>query len=153
MRVQSRAEDRTPAHPSLPLPKTPPLDIPLVHSIFNQMVKRQPLNRTFHALADPTRRRILERLSRGGARVTELARPHRMSLPAISKHLRVLEAAGLVVRTRVGREHHIHADPKPLQKARDWIALYADVWRQQLNALDAYLAEAQGKHRPKDGKD
>lgn len=101
------------------------------------------LDATFHALADPTRRGILEQLSRGQTRVTDLARPYRISLPAVSKHLRVLEDAGLVIRSRVGREHRIRIDPQPIQRARDWISLYADVWQEQFDALDAYLKEAQ----------
>jgi len=106
------------------------------------MVKRSSLDQTFHALADPTRRGILEQLSRGSARVTDLARPYRMSLPAVSKHLALLEEAGLVVRTRVGREHVIRPNPEPIGEVKDWIELYATVWQQQFDALDAFLAGA-----------
>lgn len=110
------------------------------------MVKRRsPLDATFAALSDPTRRGILEQLSRGQTNVTDLARPYRMSLPAISKHLRVLERAGLIVRSRQGREHRLRVDPKPIRRARDWIALYAEFWEQQFDALDQYLEEAQKK--------
>jgi DNA-binding transcriptional ArsR family regulator len=79
------------------------------HAIVNQMVKYSPvvLNRTFAALADPTRRRILAHLARGDTRVTDLARPYAMSLPAVSKHLRVIEKAGLLRRRRYGRVHEM----------------------------------------------
>ena len=107
------------------------------------MVKRSGiLDATFAALSDPTRRGILEQLSRGQTRVTDLAQPYRMSLPAVSKHLRVLERAGLIVRSRVGREHRIRVDPKPIEQARDWIAMYAEVWQRQFDALDDYLQQA-----------
>jgi DNA-binding transcriptional ArsR family regulator len=102
---------------------------------------RDSLSKTFSALSDPTRRGILERLSRGETRVTKLAEPYRMSLPAISKHLRVLEQACLIRRSRVGREHRIRIDPKPLERARDWIAIYADAWRHQFEALERYLQD------------
>ena len=108
------------------------------------MVKRsRALDATFAALADPTRRGILEQLARGESRVTDLARPYRISLPAVSKHLRVLEDAGLIRRERVGREHRIRVDPQPIQRARGWIARYADVWQRQFDALDAYLKKSQ----------
>ncbi len=107
------------------------------------MVNNESLDRTFAALADPTRRGILEQLSRGETRVTELARPYRMSLPAVSKHLRVLEKAGLILRARHGREHRIRVDPQPIRRARDWISFYADAWQQQFDALDEYLQAAQ----------
>lgn len=85
------------------------------------MVKYSPatLNRTFAALADPTRRRILAHLARGDRRVTELARPHAMSLPAVSKHLRVLEKAGLLRRRRYGRVHEMRLNAEPLKKPRN----------------------------------
>lgn len=98
------------------------------------MVKRG-LDATFAALADPTRRGILEQLSRGPSRVTDLAEPYRISLPAVSRHLRVLEDAGLVVRSRVGREHRIRVDPAPIERARAWIGIYAEAWTRQLDAL------------------
>src|SRR5438046_9132538 len=87
--------------------------------ILNRMVKYPPtsLNRTFAALADPTRRRILAHLARGDKCVTHLARPHAMSLPAVSKHLRVLEKAGLLRRRRYGRVHEMQLDAKPLKTA------------------------------------
>lgn len=107
------------------------------------------LDATFSALSDPTRRGILEQLAAGQHNVTELARPYEMTLPAISKHLRVLERAGLIVRHRVGREHRIRANPAPIQNAREWITHYAEGWRRQFDALDDFLrslpvAEASG---------
>src|SRR5438132_10368886 len=79
------------------------------------------LNRTFAALADPTRRRILAHLARGSSRVTHLARPHAMSLPAVSKHLRILEKAGLLRRRRYGRVHEMQLEATPLKQAAQWV--------------------------------
>src|SRR5256886_13678732 len=92
------------------------------------MVKHSPrtLNQTFAALADPTRRRILAHLARGDRRVTDLARPHAMFLPAISKHLRVLEKAGLLRRRRYGRVHQMQLDAKPLKQAAQWVEEYLE---------------------------
>jgi DNA-binding transcriptional ArsR family regulator len=109
--------------------------------IVNQMVKYSPatLNRTFAALADPTRRRILAHLAHGDLRVTDLARPHAMSLPAVSKHLRVLEKAGLLRRRRYGRVHEMHLDAKPLKKAAQWVQEYRNFWEGSLDRLAEYL--------------
>jgi DNA-binding transcriptional ArsR family regulator len=105
------------------------------------MVKYSPatLNRTFAALADPTRRRILAHLARGDRRVTDLARPHAMSLPAVSKHLRVLEKAGLLRRRRYGRVHEMQLDAKPLKQAAQWVEEYRKFWEGSLDRLAAYL--------------
>ncbi len=97
------------------------------------------LNRTFAALADPTRRRILAHLSRGDRCVTDLARPHAMSLPAVSKHLRVLENAGLLRRRRYGRVHQLKLEAKPMQEAIRWIEEYRKFWDGSLDRLAAYL--------------
>lgn len=103
---------------------------------------RQPqLDRTLTALADPTRRAILQRLSRGEARVTDVARPFAMSLNAVSKHVRVLERARLVRRRRAGREHLLSLDPAPLDEAAAWIDAQRAAWTARLDALDALLAE------------
>jgi DNA-binding transcriptional ArsR family regulator len=109
--------------------------------IVNRMVKYSTttLNRTFAALADPTRRRILAHLARGDRRVTDLARPHAMSLPAVSKHLRVLEKAGLLRRRRYGRVHEMQLDAKPLKKAAQWVEEYRKFWEGSLDRLAAYL--------------
>jgi DNA-binding transcriptional ArsR family regulator len=97
------------------------------------------LNKTFAALADPTRRRILAHLARGDQRVTELARPHAMSLPAVSKHLRVLEKAGLLRRHRYGRVHEMQLDAEPLKQAAQWVEEYRKFWEGSLDRLAAYL--------------
>jgi DNA-binding transcriptional ArsR family regulator len=114
------------------------------------MVNRpDALSTTFAALADPTRRGILEQLAAGETRVTRLAEPYRLSLPAVSKHLRVLERARLIRRARVGREHRIRIDPTPLDAARNWMALYADAWRHQLESLARFLQATAGDEAPK----
>lgn len=93
---------------------------------------KDALDATFSALSDPTRRGILAQLAEGQEKVTELARPYRMSLPAISKHLRILERAGLITRTRAGREHRIRIDPKPIREAMDWMTMYAEAWEHRV---------------------
>ena len=97
------------------------------------------LNRTFAALADPTRRQILAHLARGDRRVTDLAQPHEMSLPAVSKHLRVLEKAGLLRRRRRGRVHEMQLNAAPLKKAAQWVEEYRKFWEGSLDRLAAYL--------------
>lgn len=103
------------------------------------------LNDTFAALADPTRRRILAQLARGDQRVTCLARPHAMSLPAISKHLRVLEKAGLLRRRRYGRVHEMQLQARPMKQASEWIAKYRAFWEDSFDRLADYLEQVQGK--------
>ena len=105
------------------------------------MVKYNPqtLNRTFAALADPTRRRILKHLASGDRCVTDLARPHPMSLPAVSKHLRVLENAGLIRRKRYGRVHELKLEALPMKKAARWIEEYRRFWEGSLDRLADYL--------------
>jgi len=109
--------------------------------LLNQVVKysSRTLNRTFAALADPTRRRILAHLARGDTCVTHLAKPHAMSLPAVSKHLRVLEKAGLLRRRRYGRVHEMRLDAKPLQQAAQWVEEYRKFWQGSLDRLAEYL--------------
>lgn len=107
----------------------------------------QSLNRTFAALADPTRRRILEHLAGGDRCVTDLARPYSMSLPAVSKHLRVLERAGLVQRKRDGRVHRLKLEAKPMQQAQAWIEEYRKFWEESFDRLDEYLKQLQTKER------
>ena len=91
------------------------------------------------ALSDPTRRAILQRLSQGEARVTELARPFAMSLNAVSKHILVLERAGLVRRRRSGREHRLSFNPEPLEAPATWIERQRAFWTARLDALEAAL--------------
>ena len=101
----------------------------------------QHLDHTFAALSDPTRRAILARLAEGDASVGELAEPFDVSLPAISKHVRVLENAGLVKRTKHGRIHRLELIAAPLRDAAAWIAFYQHVWEGQLDRLAAYIAD------------
>lgn len=102
------------------------------------------LTRLFHALADPTRRRLLAQLTRGPAKVTELARPFHMSLPAVSKHLRILEEAGLISRTIDGRVHRMSLIGGPLQQVEVWMDPFRSYWEQTLGALGQDLE----KHPP-----
>ncbi len=99
------------------------------------------LDRTFAALSDPTRRAILARLATGEVSVGELAEPFEMSLPAVSKHVKVLEEAGLLQRTRDGRVHRLSLDPAPMQEASEWIDRYRAFWEGRLDALARYLKE------------
>lgn len=105
------------------------------------MVNNISLDRTFAALADPTRRAILSRLALGEANVSEIAEPFSISLPAISKHLRVLENAGLLVRRKEGRTHHCHLHPEPLGDAVQWIEEARQFWGARLDALSEFLAK------------
>src|SRR5687767_9345904 len=105
--------------------------------MLEQLVKRarDPLDATFGALADPTRRAIVERLTRGEASVGELAEPFDISLAAISKHLTVLEQAGLVVRMKEGRVRHCSLIEEPMRDALEWIATCGRFWEEQLDSL------------------
>ena len=102
-----------------------------------------PLNTTFAALADPTRRAILARLSRGEATVTELAAPFAMSLPAVSKHLKVLQRAGLIEQGRQAQWRPCRLRPERLRDVADWIGEYRRLWEASFDRLDAYLQELQ----------
>jgi len=103
------------------------------------------LSITFAALADPTRRAILARLSSGEASVTELAEPFDMSLPAISRHLKVLEHAGLIARGRDAQWRPCRLQARPLEEASDWIEQYRRFWEESLDRLGDYLQELQKK--------
>jgi DNA-binding transcriptional ArsR family regulator len=103
------------------------------------------LDMTFAALADPTRRAILARLAMGETSVTELAQPFAISLPAISKHLKVLERAGLITRGRAAQWRPCRLEADPLRDAADWLEHYRRFWEQSLDRLEAYLKELQGK--------
>jgi DNA-binding transcriptional ArsR family regulator len=104
-----------------------------------------PLSATFAALADPTRRAILARLSAGETSVTELARPFAMSGPAVTKHLKVLEKAGLISRSREAQWRPAKLEAAPLKAVTDWLADYRRHWEQSFDRLDDYLAEIQKK--------
>jgi DNA-binding transcriptional ArsR family regulator len=110
------------------------------------------LSTTFAALADPTRRAILARLCTGAASVTELAEPFAMSLPAVSKHLKVLERAGLVARGRAAQWRPCRLEAGPLRDAADWLEHYRRFWEQSFDRLDDYLRELQARERS-DGRD
>ncbi|MBM3289015.1 MAG: helix-turn-helix transcriptional regulator [Candidatus Hydrogenedentes bacterium] len=100
------------------------------------------MDRTFFALGDPTRRAVLQRLTHGPATVGDLARPFSMSMQAVSKHLRVLEQAGLVRKTKAGRERLIALEVGPLREAGDWIGAYRQFWEGRLDSLAEVLNEA-----------
>ena len=103
------------------------------------------LSTTFAALADPTRRAILARLALGEATVTELAEPFEMSLPAISKHLKVLEQAGMIAQSREKQWRPRRLEPQALKEAADWLDYYRQFWEQSFDRLDAYLKMLQAK--------
>jgi DNA-binding transcriptional ArsR family regulator len=105
------------------------------------------LSSTFSALADPTRRAILARLATGECSVTELAAPFDMSLPAVSKHLRVLERAGLVIRRRDAQWRHCRLDATPLKEIADFTEHYRRLWEERLGRLDDYLKELKAKEK------
>jgi DNA-binding transcriptional ArsR family regulator len=105
------------------------------------------LSATFAALADPTRRAILARLALGETTVTELAQPFEMSLPAVSKHLKVLERAGLIARGREAQWRPCRIEPRALKDVDAWLERYRRFWDQSLDRLDAYLRELQAKEK------
>jgi len=107
------------------------------------------LTLTFSALADPTRRAILARLAKGEASVQELAKPFRISLPAISKHLKVLEKAKLIRRGKTAQWRPCRIEATPLKEASDWIAKYSEFWEQSFDRLDEYLKELQANEQSK----
>jgi len=107
------------------------------------------LSATFAALADPTRRRILSHLTRGESSVTDLARPFKMTLPAVTKHLKVLERAGLITRGREAQWRPCRLQAKPLREVADWVQQYREFWEERLDRLEDYLHELQGKEKPK----
>jgi DNA-binding transcriptional ArsR family regulator len=108
------------------------------------------LSATFAALADPTRRAILARLASGECSVTELAEPFEMSMPAVSKHLRVLERAGLIARGRVAQWRPCRIEAAPLKDVADWTERYRHLWEQRLDRLDAYVRELHAKEQAKE---
>jgi DNA-binding transcriptional ArsR family regulator len=118
--------------------------------LFNHLVHNDgpdPLSATFAALADPTRRAILARLAQGESSVTELAEPFEMSLPAISKHLKVLERAGLIARGREAQWRPCRLEPDALKPVDTWLEDYRQLWNERLDRLDAYLQGLQAKER------
>ena len=108
-----------------------------------------PLSSTFAALADPTRRAILGRLTLGETSVTDLAKPFNMSMPAVSKHLKVLERAGLIARGRSAQWRPCRLEAGPLKEIAGWIEEYRRFWEQSFDRLDGYLREIQTKEPEK----
>jgi DNA-binding transcriptional ArsR family regulator len=115
--------------------------------LLQETAAADPLSATFAALADPTRRAILGRLTSGEASVTELAEPFEMSLPAVSKHLKVLERAGLISRSRDAQWRPCRLDAGPLKEVSDWVEHYRRFWEQSFERLDDYLRELKAKEK------
>lgn len=111
------------------------------------------LSVTLAALADPTRRAILAQLAQGEATVTELAEPFEMSLPAVSKHLKVLERAHLITRSRDAQWRPCRLNPEPLKDLANWLEHYRQFWEHSFDRLDAYLQELQAQESQQDGKE
>lgn len=105
------------------------------------VIEADELTAVFSALADPTRRSILMRLMQGDASVAELARPFEMSQPAVSKHLKVLETAGLISRHSVSTSRYSHLEARPLKEANEWMQKYKEFWNESFDRLDEALAE------------
>ncbi|PZM84352.1 MAG: transcriptional regulator [Candidatus Melainabacteria bacterium] len=114
------------------------------------MPSQDQLSTTFAALADPTRRAILARLAAGESSVTDLAEPFAMTLPAITKHLKVLERAGLISRTREAQWRPCRLEAKPLQQAADWVEQYRKFWEDSLDRLEEYLSDLQARENQED---
>jgi DNA-binding transcriptional ArsR family regulator len=117
------------------------------------IVPQDPLSTTFAALADPTRRAILARLALGESSVTELSKPFDISAPAISKHLKVLERAGLITRGRAAQWRPCRIEPGALRGVDDWLERYRRLWEEKLDRLDAYLQELQAQEKKRGRKD
>jgi DNA-binding transcriptional ArsR family regulator len=113
-------------------------------------MRTDPLSTTFAALADPTRRAILSRLIAGQRSVTELAEPFDMSMPAVSKHLRVLERAGLIARGRDAQWRPCRIEAGPIKQVADWAERYRHIWEGRLDRLDDYLQELKKTDTPKE---
>lgn len=108
----------------------------------------RPIDSVFRALSDPTRRQVLERLSRSPASVSELAAPFEMALPSFFEHLKVLESAGMVRSRKTGRVRTYQLAPRRLRIAEDWLSRQRTVWEQRFDQLDSYLMELKEKDRP-----
>jgi DNA-binding transcriptional ArsR family regulator len=115
-------------------------------------VTQDHLSATFAALADPTRRAILARLTSGEASVNELAEPFDMSLPAISKHLKVLERAGLISHSQDAQRRPRRLEPQRLKEIAEWLGTYREFWEASFSRLDDYLEELQTKEKPRERK-
>jgi DNA-binding transcriptional ArsR family regulator len=115
-------------------------------------MRTDSLSATFAALADPTRRAILARLASGECSVTELAQPFEMSMPAVSKHLRVLERAGLIARRRDAQWRPCRIEGAPLKEVADWTEHYRDIWEDRLDRLGKYLQHMKSKEEKSHGR-
>ena len=122
----------------------------ILKSMLHRRAAREPVDRVFHALADPNRRIIVERLSRGPATVSELAQPLPMSLSAVVQHLQVLQGSGLVRSEKVGRVRTCRIDPAALRPVERWIGARRSSWERRFDRLGEYLA--QGNDEPKEGR-
>jgi len=111
--------------------------------MLNAILEPDHLSSTLNALADPTRRAVLSRLARGEAMVSELAAPFAISLPAVSRHLRVLESAGLILRGRAAQWRPCRLRPAPLKEVAAWVGQYRQMWEQNLDQLEDYLSDIQ----------
>jgi DNA-binding transcriptional ArsR family regulator len=118
----------------------------------NRRVSVERLNLAFGALADPTRRAILSRLASGEASVSDLARPFKMSLPAVSKHLKVLQRAGLVTQGREAQWRPCRLEAAPLKEVADWVERYRVYWEQSFDSLEDYLLKVQSKEEKRGRK-
>ena len=116
------------------------------------MMRTDPLSAAFAALADPTRRAILARLATGECSVTELAEPFEISMPAVSKHLRVLERAGLVARWREAQRRPCRIEAGPLKEVADWTEHYRHIWEDRLDRLGKYLQQVKSKEEKSHGR-
>ena len=116
------------------------------------MMRTDPLSAAFAALADPTRRAILARLATGECSVTELAEPFEMSMPAVSKHLRVLERAGLIARWREAQRRPCRIEAGPLKEVADWTEHYRQIWEDRLDRLGKYLRQVKSKEEESHGR-
>jgi DNA-binding transcriptional ArsR family regulator len=120
--------------------------------VLRETTSADPLSATFAALADPTRRSILARLTSGEASVTELAEPFAMSLPAVSRHLKVLQRAGLIARSRDAQFRPCRLDAGPLKEVADWVERYRRFWDQSFDRLDDYLRELKAREEKRGRK-
>src|SRR6266571_4100206 len=144
-----RAKGHLPVYHAESGPLTTIHDLRIINFMVNDSSER--LNTVFLALADPTRRAILERLAHGEASGTELARPFSISVPAISKHLRVLKNADLILHRKDGRTHLFRLAARPMREAATWLGHYRQFWEAQLDSLDTYLqVTSEEEHNPDD---
>jgi DNA-binding transcriptional ArsR family regulator len=119
--------------------------------IFNRLVERN-LDQVYAAIADPTRRAILAMLANGEINVGKVVDHFSISFNGVSKHVKVLERAGLIERTVIGREHHLRLNPRPLRDAARWLDYYRSFWEMRLDALEAFLSRQPRVRRKRDGK-